>query len=218
MGNDDLLLIRRLHGGALSKNELLAIYEANQHNLRILLNLIQHPSFPQDTALNLINRFNVFDLIRVSANTRANPYVRKKCELEISNRFRRLARGERVSLLKQARFGLLKNFINETDPQIIEVILASPACTEELVLAMINRPADRSGLYRELLKTVWWRRLSVARAILNDVEAPLVMLLQLIPLLPAAELRLLGADENFHESVKTAAQRELSVRCKKNSS
>ncbi len=218
MGNDDLGLIRRLQSASLSKGELLAVYEANQNNLRILMHLIQHPVFPQDTALNLINRFNAFDLLRISANTRTNPYVRKKCELEISSRFRRLSRGERVSLLKQARYGLLQNFINETDPQIIEVILSSPSCTEELVLAMINRPAERSGLYQELLKTVWWRRLPVARAILNDAEAPLIIIIQLIPLLSAADLRRLESLGNLHESVKAAVQRELSVRPKKNCS
>jgi len=211
MADADLQLIRRLRGAGISREELLELFESRRDNLRVLLQLVQHPLFPQDKSLTLVSRFNAFELLQVVRNKAANPFVRKRCEVEITVRFKRMALGEKISLLKKAPASLLRWFIAENDPRLLRVILASQVCTEDIVLEMINHYGDRGALYRELASTHWCLRPGVARAVLHDLEAPLIVLLAVIAGLPREDLRRIAADDSFHSRVREAAVQRLEL-------
>ena len=113
MEKKELDILRKLQSGGVDSKYLLDIYEEFKNNYRIKLNLIQHPAFPVETALNVISSLFTPDILNVTKNKRANPFVRKKCEIEFTQRYIKIQRGEKISLLKRAPLNLIEYFIND---------------------------------------------------------------------------------------------------------
>ena len=214
MADDDLVLIRRLLRESLKKGDLLEMFEQNRDRYRVLVHLIQHPLLPVHLSLDILPQLNPYDLVRVIKNTRANPYVRRKAELEFAARYRKLPLGEKVALLKSAPPSLLLQFVEENHPRLLEAILRNPLCTEDLVVRFINRPGERSQFYRTLDATNWHVYAGVAQALVRDVEAPIKMMLKVIPFVGLEELQRLLKDEATHESVRQGIRHYLEQRRK----
>ncbi len=200
MGNLDV--IRQLQRSALSLEELEEIHRRYKDDYRVLLGLAQHPRFPQGLALGILSKLFAVDLVRVIKNVRTNPFVRKKAELEFLQRYRRLALGEKISLLKMASNSLLLALIDEDHPRLLQAILQNPSCSEEVVLRFVNRSHDRSHFYQALAETAWFRSPTVAEAVAHDPEAPIRILLEIIPHLGLAGLQKLFRNDSTHQAVR----------------
>ena len=195
-------VIKKLQFSGISQEELEEIHRLHKNDYRVLLNLVQHPKFPQSISLGIISKLFAADLVRVIKNVKTNPFVRKKAELEFSQRYKRLALGEKISLLKMASNSLLLTFSDENQPQMIETILNNPNCSEDVVLRFINRYAERSNLYVALDKAQWHMNPAVAMAVAHDPEAPIKIILKIIPYLGLAGLQKLFKDESTHQIVR----------------
>ncbi len=198
----NLSVIKKLQQSAISQEELEDIYRKNKGDYRVLLCLAQHPKFPQGLSLGIISRLFAFDLVRVIKNVKANPFVRKKAELEFMQRYKRLALGEKVSLMKMAPNVLLLAFSEENDPRLIQAILQSPNCSEQVVLRFVNRASERGNFYQALDDTAWHQNPAVAEALAHDPETPIKILLKIIPYLGLAGLQKIFCDENTHRVVR----------------
>lgn len=198
----NLDVIRRLQRSALSLEELEDIHRRYKDDYRVLLGLAQHPRFPQGLALGILSKLFAVDLVRVIKNVKTNPFVRKKAEMEFLQRYRRLALGEKISLLKMASNSLLLVLIDEDHPQLIQTILQNPSCSEEVVLRFINRSQDRSHFYQAFAETAWFRSPTVAEAVAHDPEAPIRILLKIIPHLGLAGLQKMFRDDRTHQAVR----------------
>ena len=194
-------IIKGLQTGGISQAELEEIYGQHKDEYRVLLHLAQHPKFPQGLAQGIISKLFAVDLVRVIKNVRTNPFIRKKAELEFSQRYKRLALGEKISLLKMAPNSLLLTLSEENQPQLIEAILQSNHCSEDVVLRFVNRRAERSNFYVALDATQWHQNPAVAEAVAHDLEAPIKILLKIIPFLGLSGLQKLLRDENTHRTV-----------------
>jgi hypothetical protein len=197
-----LNVIRRLQDSGLAPEELEAIYGQYRNEYRVLLQLAQHPRFPQGLALGIISKLFAVDLVRVIKNVKANPFVRKKAELEFVQRYRRLALGERISLLKMAPNVLLLAFCDENDPRLIQVILSNPNCSEEVVLRFVNRAGERGNFYQVLADTDWPQNPAVAEAVAHDRDAPVKILVKIIPYLGLVGLQKLFTADDTHQAVR----------------
>lgn len=197
-----LNVIKKLHNAAISQEELEEIYRQHKNEYRVLLHLAQHPKFPQSLSLGIISKLFAVDLVRVIKNVKTNPFIRKKAELEFSQRYKRLALGEKISLLKMAPNSLLLAFSEENQPQLIQTILQNANCSEDVVLRFINRSAERCNFYRAFDDTQWHQNPSVAQAVAHDQEAPIKILLKIIPYLGLAGLQKLFCDKNTHQAVR----------------
>ncbi len=197
-----LNVIKRLQTSGISQEELEDLYRQHINEYRVLLHLAQHPKFPQGLSQGILSKLFAVDLLRVIKNVRANPFVRKKAELEFSQRYKRLALGEKISLLKMAPNVLLLSFHEENQPQLIEAILQNPNCSEDVILRFVNRTQDRSNFYQALADTSWPRNPAVAQAIAHDPEAPVRILVQIIPYLNLAGLQKLFRDPSTHQAVR----------------
>jgi hypothetical protein len=197
-----LAVIKRLQSSAISQEELEDIHRRHKDDYRVLLNLAQHPKFPQGLAQGILSKLFAVDLVRVIKNVKTNPFVRKKAELEFMQRYKRLALGEKISLLRMAPQPLLLALHEENHPQLLEAILENPNCTEEVVLRFVNRGPERSQFYRALAETAWPRSPAVAEAVAHDPEAPVRNLLQIIPSLGLAGLQKLFRDPGTHQAVR----------------
>lgn len=202
MENREIDILRRLRFAGISEKELTEILEQHRDNYRILFTLAQHPKLPEKYGLNIIPRLFSMDLIRVVKNRRANPFIRKRVEIEFMIRYQRMPLGEKLSFLKIAPIQILNQFISEKDSRIIGVILKNPECTEELVLKFINRAQPRSEFYQVLQNTEWLRRPMIAEAISRDNEAPIKIILDIIPLMNKWQLKRLFQQENTHQIIK----------------
>jgi hypothetical protein len=198
----DLSLFKRLQSAAVGQEELEEIFSRHKDEYRVLLHLVQHPKFPQALALGIVSKLFAVDLLRLVKNVKANPFVRKKAELEFMQRYKRLALGEKISLLKMAPNVLLLALNEESHPQLLQAILQNPGCSEEVVLRFVNRATERSSFYQALGETQWHQNPAVAEAVAHDPEAPVRILLKIIPFLGLSGLQKLFRDESTHQSVR----------------
>ncbi|MCX6583211.1 MAG: hypothetical protein NT166_23800 [Candidatus Aminicenantes bacterium] len=202
MMSDELDLLRKLHFGSVSEDELMDIFHRYRDNYRVLMHLAMHPKFPDNFALNIISRLNAVDLIRVIKNNRTNPFTRKKAELEFQQKYNKFPLGEKLAYMKIAPYSLMVHLIEENDKRVVAAMLNGPYCTEDLVVRFINRQTPRSSVYEALVETEWYKRPSIAEAIAHDTEAPIRMLIMTLPFLNRHSLRKLYENEATHEIVK----------------
>lgn len=198
----DLELIRKLNFGNLSEQELIDVFYKNRDKYRILVNLIQQPKFPEKFSLNIIPKLFPIDLINVIKNKRTNPFIRKKAEIEFTMKYRKFPLGEKLSLIRVAPNSLLNYFIKENDKRVLKAILNNRNCSEGIILKFINTRTQRFDFYEELILTDWYKRPSVVQAIIRDIEAPIKLILKLIPFLTKSQLKKLYEQDNTHEIVK----------------
>ncbi len=199
---DELELLRKLRFGSVSEQELLDLHYRYRDNYRIQLNLVMHPRFPQKFSLSIITSLFAMDLLQVIKNRRANPFIRKKAELEFSQRYRKFPLGEKLCYMKVAPYSLLLRHIEEKDKQVLKVILENPNCTEDLLIRFINRKSPRHMLYEILMETDWHKRPGPAEAIAHDPKAPIRMVITALPYISRPTLRKLYENPETHDIVK----------------
>ncbi|MCI0471368.1 MAG: hypothetical protein L0Y73_06910 [Candidatus Aminicenantes bacterium] len=197
-------ILRKIQTGSISEHELLDIYEQHKQTYNVLFHLVQHPRFPERFSLNIIPSLFSMDLVRVIKNTRTRPYIRQRAELEFTFRYTKLPLGEKSSYMKIAPLSLLNYFVEEKNGRILEVILHNSFCTEELVLKFINRKSQRYEFYQALDTTEWYKRPLVAESISYDEQAPIKIMMQIIPYLNLNRLRDIYKDRKTHRSIRKA--------------
>ena len=202
MNKDEIELIRKLNFGSFSEPELIDIFNENRSNYRILLNLVQNPRFPAKFSLNIISSLFSMDLLRIIKNKRTNPFIRKKAELEFTNRYVKFPVGEKLSYLKIAPNSLLNYFVGENDKRILKTIFNSSFCSEELMIKFITRKSDRFMVYQTICSTEWYKRPAIANLIANDPDAPIKLVLKIIPYLNHHQLKKIYLNDSTHEIIK----------------
>jgi len=198
----ELDILKKLQSGGIDSKYLIGIYEEFKSNYRIKFNLIQHPAFPVDTSLNVISSLFTTDILNITKNKRSNPFIRKRCEVEFSQRYKKISKGEKISLLKRAPLNLLEHFVNEKDVDILKVILNSPNCTEDLIIKFVNRGNERIKLYNVLIETDWMKNRRVCYAISFDKEVPIRIWMEIIPYIELRRLKEISEKISLHEIVK----------------
>ncbi len=202
MEKRELEILRKLQSGGIDQKNLLKIFDEYKGNYRIILNLIQHPAFPADFAINIISSLFTSDILKVIKNKRANPFVRKKCEIEFSQRYIKIPKGEKISLMKRAPLSLLNYFVNENDENILEIIVNNPNCTEDLIIKLVNRETERSKLYSILMNSDWIKNRRVCYAISFDPETPIGIWIRIIPFVERKRLSKLYSKSSLHNIIK----------------
>ncbi|MEN8223458.1 MAG: hypothetical protein ABFR36_09395 [Acidobacteriota bacterium] len=202
MKNTELNILRKLQSGGVDSKYLITIYDEYKDNYRIKLNLIQHPGFPVETALNVISSLFTTDLLNVTRNKRTNPFIRKRCEIEFTQRYNKTPKGEKISLLKRAPLNLLEHFINEKDDTILGVIIENPNSTEDLIIKFVNRGDEPAQVYNKLIHTKWIRNRRVCYAISFNKEVPIRVWMEIIPNIELNRLKDLLKKSALHENVK----------------
>lgn len=190
-------------------------YLENSEDIDVLKNLIQNPVFPVRFSLNIIQKLFPVNLIEIIKNMRVNPFIRKKAEMEFVQRYQKLSLGEKKSLIKVAPVSLLKNLVDERDKRIILVIFNNPYCTEELVLRFINRTSDRYPIYEIIRDTKWLMYPRVIDAIINDIQAPIMLLISLLDRMNINQLKNMLKREYLHESVRIQVIEKINKKNKK---
>lgn len=209
---NELELLTQLYRKTLPEEELIDIFYQNRDKYRVLLQLLQQPRFPEKHALNIIPKLYPMDLIKVVKNKRTNAGIRKRAELEFVNKCKKYPLGEKISYIKVASNSLLNYFIEENEKTILEAILKNPYCSEEILLKFVNRKTDKTFFYEVLCDTEWYKRPQVALAISHDPQAPIRILVIIIPYLSLKQLEELFKSKKTHQIVKTNIMQYLQDR------
>jgi len=202
LDKEELELLKKLQTGTLDSTALLDLFYAHRKNSRIVFNLIQHPAFPERTASDTISSLFPRDLVRIIKNKRANPFIRKKCEIEFRQRYVKIPKGEKISFMKTAPLSLLNYFIEESDESILNAVLSNIYCTEDLIIKLINRKGSKTSLYMALLDTDWLKLKRVCNRISYDREAPISIWLKIIPFVDKKRLISIVSSEQTHRIIK----------------
>jgi hypothetical protein len=208
----ELELLKLLYRKTLPEEELIDIFYQNRDRYRVLLHLIQQPRFPEKLALNIVPRLYPMDLIRVVKNKRTNSAIRKRAELEFVNKYNKFPLGEKLSYIKASPNSLLNYFIDENEKTLIEAILNNAYCTEEVLLKFVNRKSDKTSFYEAISATEWYKRPQVAFAVSHDSQAPIRILVAIIPYLSLKQLEKIYKNEKTHQIVKNNIMQYLQDR------
>ena len=157
---------------------------------------------PIRLGLEIIPELYPVELVRVISNKRTNPFLIKKCEIEFVVKYRKLALGERISLLKFASESLLYHFVEEKNEKILKAMISNPRCTENLIIRLINRREDRSKLYNILTVTNWLKQKNISLSVSYDKEAPIRAWEVIIPFLPLKRLKEILTENKVHENIQ----------------
>jgi hypothetical protein len=199
---NEIEILRRIHYKSLSEMELMELFAEFKSNQRVILALVSHPAFPQQMALQIISRLYPVDLLKLVKNKRANPFVRKRAEIEFGIKYKKLPLGEKISFLKMAPIEILYVLVEENDGQLIKIMLSNPNCTEAMVLKMIHRVNDRFQFYEALLETEWFKQPQVVEAVIHDSQAPIRLLITMLPFMNKKQLKCLYDAPNVHQIVQ----------------
>lgn len=126
---------------------------------------------------------------------------------------RPLTLGERKSLARRVDRNLLARALRDPDKVVVSIVLGNPGVTEDDVVRLCaTRPIDGEILRTVFRSPKWVTRPRVRVSIAKNPSAPRDVVLQLLPLLPPAELRELLKDSGLDPVVRDAVERALAPR------
>jgi hypothetical protein len=121
---------------------------------------------------------------------------------------RPLALGERKSLARRRDRQLLARVLRDPHPDVIRVLLANPALTQDDIVRLAARRPVVADVLREVAACVRWiARVEVRAAILKNPYTPLEIALPLVPLATRAELAELAASTDLAMPLRSLAAR-----------
>lgn len=116
--------------------------------------------------------------------------------------------GERKSLARGRDRDILARVVRDPHPDVIRILLANPALTEDDVLRMCARRPVAPDVLREVSRsTRWVVRYRIRRAIVNNPYAPVDVALQLAAHLNAQDAREVVASPELPAPVRAACRR-----------
>src|ERR1700681_3887369 len=101
--------------------------------------LASHPRTPRREALSLVSTLYWRDLAHLSADTKANPEVRRAADRDLLRRLPEMALAERVDLAKSVGRGTLAFLRLDRDPRVVAAVLDNRFATEPDVVQAAAR-------------------------------------------------------------------------------
>ncbi len=205
-------IIRRISSRIITAEEIQDLLAQYPSDKRLISVLLTKPEFPQHNVMSVLSKMYSVELLKIAQAPRTAPFVRQKAEILLIERFRQMQRGEQISALKIMGPGLLKQFVQTTDIQLVSAILGNPRCTEEVVMEMLRRKGTGTAVYQALMQSRWITNLSVADHLAADPQTPIRCMLAVIPLLPMGTLRKISGSSRMHGNVREAVEKRLKRR------
>jgi hypothetical protein len=166
-----------------------------------------HPHAPEILALRLIQGLFWQDLLRLVADVRLRPTLRRSAELRLIERLPAMAVGEKAVLARQASIGLLAVVRHDHNARVIEALLENPRLTEGVLLPLAaSAEATPAALHAIASSARWGVRHVVRVALSRNPHLPVADALALLPGLTRAELRAVSADLRLAAMVRQRAR------------
>jgi hypothetical protein len=168
--------------------------------------LAAHPKTPEVRALNLVHSLFWKDLVRLGANSRVRPRVRRAADLRLAERLPKLSVGERIAAARQAGPGVIGKLRHDPSPRVIEGLLENPRLTEGLLMPLASSDtAQPEVLARVAENPRWGVRYPIRVALARNAKTPVKTALGVLSVLKKRDLEMVAADRKLAGPVRQRA-------------
>lgn len=198
--------LRNPHGGREVIEMLLELPELLvSHELR--RDLAAHPATPQAQAIDLVATLFWRDLVRLGADARVPPVVRRAADRQVAARLPGLAVGEKIAIARTAGPGVLARLRRDPSPRVTEAMLGNPRLTEGTLLPLATDERAPAPVLETLARDPRWGvRYPVRLALAGNPATPPAAALAILPHLKKRDLRRLVRDVRISGMVKRRAR------------
>jgi hypothetical protein len=168
--------------------------------------IASHPRTPQVRAQGLIVGLYWRDLLRIGADSRIKPAVRRAADRCLADRLGRLSMGEKVVVAREAGQGLIPRLLDEPDVQVVAAVLENPRLTETALARLVTNPVAAPAVLRRIAADRrWGSRYSTQRALCRNPATPPALAISLLPSLTKPDRRAIAADRRVRAAVRERA-------------
>lgn len=165
-----------------------------------------HPRTKQTRAIGLVAGLYWRDLLRLSADSRVRPAVRRAADHRLAERVGHLSTGEKLLLARGAGPGLIPRLLEERDPRVVASVLENPRLTEPLLAPLLASHVTPGELLRLVAADRrWGRRYTTRLAICSNPGTPVDLALSNLASLKKVDLRAIARDIRLLDEVRRRA-------------
>lgn len=168
--------------------------------------LAVHPRTPEVRAIGLVSGLFWRDLVRIGADSRARPQVRRAADLRLAERLPGLAIGEKVAIARTAGQGVISRLRHDPERRVIASLLENPRLTEGALAPLVSSERARPQVLELIARDRrWGARHAVRSAIARNPRTPVHTALGLLSSLKKDALRAIAADTRMAPAVRRRA-------------
>ena len=168
--------------------------------------VVSHPRTPPPRSLNLLGTLYWKDLVKLGADTRVAPRVRRAADHRLGQRLPALALGERMAIARGAGPGLIERLRMDPEPRVVAALLENPRLTEGLLAPLVTSlSAAPAILALVAADRKWGQRHGLRLAIAANPRTPESTTLGLLSGLTKRDLASIAADPRLSEAVRSRA-------------
>lgn len=168
--------------------------------------IVAHPRSPETLALNLLPHLFWRDLVKLGADIRARPRIRRAADIRLADKLSALSVGERVAIARRAGPGALTRLRTDSSPLVIGALLENPRVTEGLLMPMISsETASPEVLKRVSEDRRWGLRYQIRVTLARNPRTPVQTALSILPALKKRDLNAVASDWRLPAPVRKRA-------------
>ncbi|MEW6109893.1 MAG: hypothetical protein AB1632_12110 [Nitrospirota bacterium] len=172
--------------------------------------LCKNPKTPQKITFSLLKFLKIFDLGDMTRDQGIPVNIRQKIEYLISEKIPSMPSGNKIALSKRVNSNIVIALMERGDEKVISSCLESPALTEGHLCKIINKPATKAVLIKNIAEHPKWSlRYDIKFALIRNFHTSMVHAVRFIGEMKTADLRELYSDEGVPSSTKPYIYREL---------
>lgn len=165
-----------------------------------------HPRTPRILALRHVPGLYWADLVRLGADPRVHPVIRRAADQRLVERLPGLAVGEKMAIARSAGPGVVAALRQDPTPRVIAALLENPRLTEGLLMPLVaSDAANPRALAVVAASPRWAVRPPIRAALCRNPATPVASALALLPMLGKTELAAVAADPRIAEPVRRRA-------------
>lgn len=175
--------------------------------------VVNCPKTGHAMSLRLLHMLFWNDLVKIIANPRLNPRLRRAAERQLTEKIRELTVGEKMTVARTGPRAVIHLLLHEDDDRILQALFRNPNMMEVDILMLINDELTPS----EILKSIgsdykWSMRYAIRLALVRNNKTPLPLALSFLSKLRKSDLRALNKAPATRELIKRTAYRILEGR------
>jgi hypothetical protein len=183
----------------LTERRLLSSYEVRRE-------LAAHPHTPPPRSLNLVGTLFWRDLVRMGADSRVPPRLRRSADLRLADRLPGLGVGEKMAIARAAGPGVITRLRHDPNPRVISALLENPRLTEGLLIPLVASEATQPKVLEVILRDRKWScRYGLRVAAARNRRTPVPVALELLPSLKKTDLAAVAANPRVAAAVRRRA-------------
>jgi hypothetical protein len=177
---------------------------------KIQLGILNCPKTPYPVAIKTLEMMFWPDLVKIAANYRLSPKLRRAAENRLRDKTAELTLGEKLSLARTAPRAGIAFLKAEKDPRVMEALLRNPGLIEDDILVIANNELTPKEVLRTIATDYKWKvRYSIRLALVRNPQTPLSAALPILSKLRKSDLKALTKLPDVSELVRRAAERVL---------